>query len=134
MLLNPAIPASARIQVLASLAERAGLAKRVVSFLHTVVDKGRIGQLPAIAREFQQTREKAQGIAAATVSTVAPLPPDLADRVRQSLERLTGQRVRMTCALDPSLIGGVVTRVGSMVYDGSLRTQLLDLRRKMVEE
>jgi F-type H+-transporting ATPase subunit delta len=122
MLMNPGVPRSERRRMLGSLAERVGLARHVVTFLHTVVDKGRVAELPLIARVFDEERERAQGIVAATVSSAKELPSDLTDRLRRSLERLTGRTVRMSTSVDPSLIGGVVTRVGSTVYDGSVRT------------
>jgi len=132
-LLNPAIPRPARRQALGALAEKAGAARQVVNFLHTIVDNGRVGALPAIAEVFQEQREKAQGFVAANVASAAPLPPDQADRLRRMLELVTGSHVRMSCTVDGSLIGGVVARIGSRIYDGSLRTQLQGLRRRMVE-
>ncbi len=133
-LLNPAIPRPTRRQALGTLAEKAGVAGEVVRFLHTIVDNGRVASLPAIAQVFQEEREKARGFVSASVASAGPLPPDLADRLRGVLERITGYQVRMTCAVDASLIGGVVARIGSRIYDGSLRTQLRWLRRRMVEE
>ena len=59
---------------------------------------------------------------------------DLERRARESLERLTGSKVKLSCTTDPELIGGAVTRIGSKIYDGSLRTQLKQLRRQMTQE
>ena len=134
MLLNPAVPRSVRKKALWSLAERQGLPRVVGKFLDTVVDNGRLAQLPAIAIAVHEQREKAQGIIPAALSSAAPLGPDLQDKVRASLERLTGRRIRLTCSVDPALVGGLVARIGSTVYDGTLRTQLGNLRRRMVGE
>ena len=82
----------------------------------------------------QEERERARGILEATISSASDLPPDLQDQVRRSFERVTGRKIRLSQTIDPSLIGGMVTRIGSTVYDGSVRTQLQNLRRRMVEE
>ena len=56
------------------------------------------------------------------------------DRARRALEKMTGRKIRLECKVDPELLGGAVTRVGSKVYDGSLRTQLEQLKRRLVQE
>lgn len=131
---NPAVPRADRRRVLGGLAEKAGVPQRVASFLHLIVDNGRIAELLDIARAFQDERERARGILEATISSASALPPDLQDQVRKSFERVTGRKIRLSQTIDPSLIGGIVTRIGSTVYDGSVRTQLQNLRRRMVEE
>jgi len=98
------------------------------------VDNGRVAQLPAIAIAFHEQRERVQGIIPATLRTATPIGPDLLERVRAALERLTGQKIRLDCSVDPSLLGGAVARIGSTVYDGTLQTQLANLHRRMVGE
>jgi len=132
--LNPAVPTPTRRRTLGSLAEKVGAPTHVVNFLHTIVDNGRVASLPAIAKVFQEQRAKAQGVVTAIVASAAPLPADQAERLRRTFEKVTGATVSMTCTVDASLLGGVVARIGSRIYDGSLRTQLEGLRRRMVEE
>ena len=79
-------------------------------------------------------REAGQGMVSATLTTAAPLTPELKARAVSALERLSGRKVNLTTEVDPGLLGGAVTQVGSMVYDGSLMTQLARLRRTMGEE
>lgn len=133
-LLNPAIPRSTRKTVLDSLADRHGAPTEVKSFLDVVLANGRMGAVPSIARVFREERERAEGIVRVSVESARSMPQEQADRAKSALERLTGKRVHMSIAVNPSLIGGAVTRVGSMVYDGSLKTQLDVLRRRINEE
>ena len=71
---------------------------------------------------------------AADVATAVPLARDRATALEGALSRATGQRVTITTRVDPSLIGGVVARVGSMVFDGSVRRQLARMREKLLAE
>jgi len=131
LFLNPAVPRRTKKAVLAKLAQGSGAGKAVASFLAVVVDHGRAGQIPAIAQAFHSVREEAEGIVHATITTAFPLASDLEAAARAALERLTGKRVRLNASVDRGLIGGAVTQIGSTVYDGSLRTQLANLRRRM---
>ena len=70
---------------------------------------------------------------AAEMTTATPITEEMKQRARSALERVTGAKVRLTCNVKPDLIGGAVTKIGSTVYDGSLRSQLEQLRRKMAE-
>jgi F-type H+-transporting ATPase subunit delta len=131
VMLNPAVTRSARKQVLASLARERQVPERVIRFLEVVVDHGRTPHLPSIAEVFTEVREEAAGIVPVALETARPLPPDLVDRTRATMEKLTGKKVRMAVQVNQSLLGGTVARIGSMVYDGSLKTQLDILRRRM---
>ena len=79
-------------------------------------------------------REEALGIAPAEITTATPLTDDQRQRAESAIQKLTGLDVRLTCKVEPEMIGGAVTRIGSTIYDGSLRTQLQQLRRRMAEE
>jgi F-type H+-transporting ATPase subunit delta len=106
----------------------------VASFLAVVAGHGRAAALPAIAEAFRAAKDEALGIVPATLITAAPLPADLVARAHAVLEKLTARKVRLTCEVEPALLGGAVTRIGSTVYDGSLSTQLGALRRRMAGE
>jgi F-type H+-transporting ATPase subunit delta len=133
-LLDPAIAREARISALVALVRAHGLPRQVENFLRAVVDHGRTGDLPVIAAEYRGARQRAQGIVSATLVTAGPLGEELTLRARRALERLSGRQVSLQCEVEPGLIGGAVARVGSTVYDGSLRNQLARLRQKMAEE
>jgi F-type H+-transporting ATPase subunit delta len=131
LLLDPAISRVTRKSILATLVQRSGGPKPLEYFLATVVDHNRTASLPSIAEVFHEELEKRMGIVPAQITTAAPMATDLQQHALRSLERATGRHVRLTLAVEPGLIGGAVTRVGSVVYDGSLRGQLEMLRAKM---
>ena len=130
-LLDPAVPRSERTKILRGLADRRKLPAAVGNFLATLVDNNRVGALPVVAVVFHEERERRTGVVSAELTTATPLGADLEKRAREAVERLTGQPVRLTCRVEPGLIGGAVTRIGSTIYDGSLRTQLATLKRRM---
>jgi F-type H+-transporting ATPase subunit delta len=134
LLLDPAVPRSSRAKALGALADQQGAPPQMRRFLAMVVDHGRTPALPEIAEVFHELREKALGIVPATLTTAAPIDESLKSRARDALESLTGHRINLSFDVEPSLIGGAVAQVGSQVYDGSLRTQLGRMRRKMVQE
>lgn len=130
---DPAVPSSSKSAVLTSIAEAHQAPALVVRFLHTVAAHGRLASLPSIARVFHEERERAQGIVTAQLTAAAPLPEDLRTRAEAALGRLAGKAVRLEVGVDPQLLGGAVARVGSTVYDGSLKTQLERLRKQLGE-
>jgi F-type H+-transporting ATPase subunit delta len=132
-LLNPALPRPTRIKLLTDLAESYNMPIEVRRFLASVVEHRRIGNLPDIAELFQELREKSQGILTASITSAMPMNDEMTRRTREALEQMTGKKIRLEVKVDRNLIGGAVTRIGSMIYDGSLQTQLNSLRRKMVE-
>lgn len=132
-MLDPAVPRSARTKLLRSLVEQNGLPVEVGNFFATLVDNNRIAALDTIAVVFHEERERQQGIVAAEMTTATPINEEMKQRAKGALERLTGAKVRLTCSVEPDLIGGAVTKIGSTVYDGSLRSQLEQLKRKMAE-
>jgi F-type H+-transporting ATPase subunit delta len=134
LLFDPAVPKRAREQLLRTLAERAEMPHQVANFLATVVEHNRATSLTSIAEVFHSEREAAAGIVPAQITTAWPLTDDLKQRTLRALEQMTGRKVRLTASVDGSILGGAVTKVGSTVYDGSLKTQLEQLRRKMTQE
>jgi F-type H+-transporting ATPase subunit delta len=133
LLLDPAVAKADRVKVLTDLATRYDMPAEVHRFMDTVVEHRRIRNIPEMAELFRELREEADGIVPASVTTAAPMDDAMTARVRSALEKMTGKHVRLTVKVDPGLIGGAVTRVGSMVYDGSLETQLKMLRTQLVE-
>ena len=134
LLFDPAIPRSTRETVLRSLAEQAGMTAQVANFFSAVVNHNRTTSLPSIAKVFHEEREAAMGVVPADITTAQPLSDDLKQRTLRTLEQITGRKVRLASQVDPEILGGAVTKIGSTVYDGSLRTQLAQLRRKMTQE
>ena len=134
LMLDPAVPRGVRLEVLVALADQQGASDHLKNFLATIVKNNRTGSIASIATVFHEAREAAAGIVPAEITTAVPLSEELAERVRTALERATGKKVRLTSTTDPALLGGAVTRLGSTVLDGSLRSQLQQLRNKMMQE
>jgi F-type H+-transporting ATPase subunit delta len=133
-LLDPAIPSARRKSVLTSLARESGMPRQIANFLEAVVDHHRSALLPTIAQVFHEERERALGVVPGELTTAAPLGEELKERARRALSRVTGREVQLVFKVEPDLIGGAVAKVGSTVYDGSLRTHLTLLRGRMAEE
>jgi|SoiMethySBSTD1v2_1073268.scaffolds.fasta_scaffold14588_4 F-type H+-transporting ATPase subunit delta len=133
-LVDPAVPSAMKSQLLASVSSGPGVPDRVRSFLATVVANGRTAALPTMAAVFREEKERAQGIVTGTLTTASPVGDELASRAAAALSRLSGRRVRLELRVDPDLLGGGVAQVGSMVYDGSVRTQLGLLKNRIAKE
>ena len=102
-------------------------------FVGLMVQKQREELLPATVRAYATLRDERLRITEATVTSAQPLASDEADRLRQRLEAQTGKTVRMRMHVDPALIGGLVVRVGDVVYDRSVSHQLKPLRAQLME-
>jgi len=133
-LFDPAVPRQARTKALRSLAPAAQLPETVSNFLALLVERNRLSSLTSISQVFHELCEEAAGIVPAEVTTATPLTAELRTRLEAALERTSGLRVRLVCTVEPAILGGAVARVGSRVYDGSLRTQLGRLRKHMTED
>ena len=134
LMLDPAVPSKMRLEVLIALADQEGASDHLKNFLDTIVKNNRTGSIASIATVFHEEREAAAGIVPAEITTAVPLSEEMANRARTALEKATGKKVRLTSTTDPALLGGAVTRLGSTVLDGSLRSQLQQLRNKMMQE
>jgi F-type H+-transporting ATPase subunit delta len=134
LLLNPAMLRADRLKVLQAVAREKGMPETVMRFLAQIVDHNRTAALQSIAELFHIERERKIGIVPVEMTTASPLSDDLFERSQKALEHLTGRKVRLTCQVDPAILGGALTVVGSTIYDGSIRTQLNQLRRRMAQE
>ncbi len=134
VLLNPAVELQERRGVIDAIAKKAGWPALVRNFLLLLLDRDRLGEVNAIAGAFASKNDEHMGRARARVSTAVELGDDELDRLREQLAKLTGKDVIMTTEVDESLIGGVVARVESKVYDGSLRNHLQRMREKILKE
>ena len=102
-------------------------------FLRLLVEKQRDGQIPEILDAYRQLRDERTGTVEARVRTARPLSPDEADRLKAALEARSGKTVRMDLRVDPALVGGLVVRLGDVVYDRSVRHQLDLLRGQLAQ-
>ncbi len=128
VLLNPSIELSERKTLVRTLGKRLGVSTTMVHFLLLLLDKDRIGSLTAIAQAFQRMADSQAGNVRAQVTSAQALTPAQSRRMQEVLSKVTGRRVILEASVDPTLIGGVVTRLGGKVYDGSLSTQLASIQ------
>ncbi len=133
-LYSPAVPKPKKRAVLGHFAGELGLAPKVRNFLNVVIDHGRLKELSSIREAFEENVDEALGFVRADVTSAQTLDDGQRAAVEARLASLTGKRVRMHFAIDEQLIGGVMARIGSTVYDGSVRGQLDSLRRRLVTE
>lgn len=134
LLENPIIPGDRRKALLKEVRDAFGFDQRVSNFIAILVDRNRLKLLDEIIGAYQKLLDDRLGIARAVVSAARPLDPPQQNELALKLAALTGKEIRMEVAVDPSLIGGVVARVGSTIYDGSVRTQLQAFKNHLIEE
>ena len=126
---SPTVPPEDKEKALAGVAKKAGLADVTRRFLALLVTRRRFGALPAIARALQQIRDETMGIVPAETTVAAPLSQPETAALEKALQTMTGRKVRLEVKVDPSILGGARTRIGSRVYDGTLRGRLDGLHR-----
>jgi len=129
---NPVFKPEQKRAVMQSILPKVAPTAEVQRFVLLLLDRRRITLLPAIARAYRDMTDVHVGRVRAEVTSAEELSPQTLDRVRRSLEQRTGKKVIVEVAVDAALIGGVVAQVGDLVLDGSVRTQLADLRQKLV--
>ena len=133
-LVSPAVPASRKKAVVARIGSRLGLSRVSLNFLFVLIDHRRIGGLTEIIQTLERTLEERLGFARAEVLSARELTEAQRSALAAELERLVGKRIRMRAAVDEKLIGGVVARIRSTVYDGSVRGRLQALERRLAME
>jgi F-type H+-transporting ATPase subunit delta len=121
---NPAVPADQKLKLLDSLVSRLGLQKEVRNFIAILIDKHRMSLLADIAEQFKVELNERLGFADAEVVSARELGADERTALEQQISATTGKKVRARYRRDETLLGGVRVRVGSTVYDGSVRGQL----------
>lgn len=131
---NPKFSIDVRHNVVRDMATTAGMHKLVLDTLLLLTDGQRIRYVPEIAASFAELAEKRTGTIRAEVISAAELPASYSDEVKKALEAVTGKKVVVVRRTDPSLIGGVVTRVGDRVFDGSIRNRLAELKTELLAE
>ena len=133
LLLNPVVPQDRRKHFIEQLAEAMGLDPRVRRLFVLIVERRRLPVLADVVVAYQQMLDQRNGIVRANVLAAAPISEAEQREIAARLEETTGKRVVMEIDEDPELIAGLVVRIGSTVYDGSLRQQLKGFRQRMVE-
>jgi F-type H+-transporting ATPase subunit delta len=131
---SPAVPAVRKHAVIARLGADINLQPLVRNFFYVLIDHRRIALLGDIRRSFQTLLDERLGVVRADVSSALPLDEAQRARLVTELTRLTGKQVRCEYTVDPALVGGVSARIGSTIYDGSVRGRLATLSRTLAAE
>lgn len=134
VLYHPAVPVKIKQGIVGELTTRGALEAPLRKLLAMLAERDRLALLPDVAAAYHTRLLDHQRVVEAHVTTAAPLPADRADALARSLAERTGRQVRVTTAIDPSLVGGVVARIGSTVYDGSVARHLERLRERLTQD
>jgi F-type H+-transporting ATPase subunit delta len=128
---SPAIPAEQKRNLLDSIVAKMGVSKAVRNFVAVLIDHHRVAALPEIARQFETELLQRLGMADVDITSSRELNADERRQMEAEIERMTGKKVRARYATDRTLLGGAVVRMGSTVYDGSVRGQLQKIKEQL---
>ncbi|MCA9600574.1 MAG: ATP synthase F1 subunit delta [Polyangiales bacterium] len=129
---NPKVGPEARRSVIDALAGRMGLSGIVVRTLKLLSDRRRMRALPEVIEAFRILAEETAGQLRAEVKTAKPMPDAYYTELGRVLERIVGRKIVVVPSVDPSLLGGVVARVGDRVFDGSVKNRLTELKESLL--
>jgi F-type H+-transporting ATPase subunit delta len=128
---SPGYTVAQRHALVDVLAQRLQLSQTLVNFLHLLVDRHRLAELPDIARSYRELVDAQIGRVRGTVTSSQPLTADELERLRGALAQVTRKSLVLDTRTDGRILGGVVAQVGATVWDGSLKTQLERLRQEL---
>ena len=128
---NPAIPVTVKRAIVEKLLRQLNVSGAAAKLLLLLAERDRLGVLSDLVTAYRERLMDYRRIVRAEVTTAEPLPPERLVELERRLAAATGRRVTMTTRVDPSLIGGAITRVGSVVYDSSIATQLEKVRETL---
>ncbi|MFP2932427.1 ATP synthase F1 subunit delta [Pyxidicoccus sp. 3LG] len=133
VLLNPIYSRTQRSQVVEAVMKAlpGGVEPLLASTLRLLVDRNRLNYLPDIARLYADMADARAGRVRGQVTSATKLSADTLASLQQTLQQLTQRNVILETRVDPAILGGVSAQVGSLLYDGSLRTQLEEMRRAL---
>ena len=121
---NPTVAYDQKQKVLEDLIARTRVRQTTASFLRVLLRNQRLAQLPEVAERFAQILDERGGVVAAQITTARPIPEELKQTLHEALASATGRSVRLTFATDETIIGGLVARIGSTVFDASVENHL----------
>ena len=130
-LINPLFNKNDRKKVLEAVLAATDLSEIMKSFLILLFDKGRIGFLREIASYYKDLADELKGVVKASIVSATELSSEAVEKIKESLSKKTGKTIVLNVEQDPGLIGGVVTKIGDLVMDGSVKTQLMNMRETL---
>ena len=131
VLTNPAVPAPRKRAAVAELTRMGGVSPIVSKLLTLLAERDRLSLLNDLGAIYRDLLMQRQNVIRAEVTTAAPLAAERTQAIEKSLAAVTGKRVSMVTKVDKDIVGGVVARVGSTVYDASIATQLKKIRERL---
>jgi len=132
-LLNPVVPSDRKRATIEALVARAPLSTVVSKLLVLLADRDRFMLLHDLLDIFRERLMEHNHVVRAVITTAEPIAEERARTIQDTLARATGRQVVMSTAVDPSIVGGIVARVGSTVFDGSVTNQLQRLKQRLEE-
>jgi F-type H+-transporting ATPase subunit delta len=129
---NPSVAHKQKLALLDAIIARLGASRISRNFAAVLIDQHRIGQIQEIAQEFQHELNRKLGIAEAQVSSARELSHEEKQLLEKQMASITGKVIHATYSRDASLLGGAVVRIGSTIYDGSVRGRLRKIRENLV--
>jgi F-type H+-transporting ATPase subunit delta len=128
---SPSVPPAVKRGIVQTVVQRASVSGPVAKLLTMLADRDRLGLLPDIATVFHERMLDQQNVLQAEITTATPLEAEQQQALQARLSAATAKQVTITSRVDPAIIGGIVTRIGSTVYDGSLANQLARIRERL---
>jgi len=132
VLMDPSIARAQKLKVLDAIAQRLGMAVEARNFLAVIIDHLRLNELGDILAEYHALADEQSGLVEAEITSAHNLNAEDRAELESQVEKLAGGRVRTTYRQDAALLGGAIVRIGSTVYDGSIRAQLQQLKQRLV--
>ena len=130
---NRGLSDAARKSLIEAVSKAMTLTTPVTKVLVLLAQDRKLNYLPDLAAAFRERLLAHQNVVRAEVTSAAPLSPEKTKALEDSLSRVTGKKVELSVSIDPELLGGVVAKIGSTVYDGSVKTQLQRMRQDLVK-
>ncbi len=132
ILMNPSIPNPQKVKVIDAIAQRIGMFPTVRNFIAVIMEHQRLHELDEILDEYHTIADEQSHLTEAEITSAHPLDSQGRADLEAHVARLAGGRIRATYRQDPTLLGGAIVRIGSTVYDGSIRAQLQQLKQKLI--
>lgn len=128
---NPTVPYEQKRKLIQELISRTKIRQTTANFLQVLLRNQRLSEITEVNKWFGQILDERAGVVAARITTARPVTQKSIEALRKTLASISGKKVRLEFATDEDLIGGIVARIGSTVYDGSVRNQLREMELKL---
>ncbi len=128
---TPSVPATQKLALLDAIVRKAGISPEVRNFLAVLMDHRLVNSLPVIARQFKQEMNDRMGVAEAEIISSRELTPQEKQPLERKIAETTGKVIQPRYSVDPKILGGVVVKIGSTIYDGSVRGELQRLKHEL---